>query len=79
MDTLLFAEEIGDCHVMRRLINAGDEVANNPDFASYKERYASIRTRLEEVIAYEDIHGSGTRLKRDHPFNARLVEVRSAN
>lgn len=76
LETLLLAEEIGDCPVLVRLVvETGEELAQRPDFSNQLDEYSAIKGRLEGYVAYEAANGKYSLLKRDHPSVKHLTSM----
>lgn len=76
LGSVTLAEERGCWYSVRRFLD-GRIFANIERFADaeVREYLAGVRSRLAEAEAYEGVHGKGSLLKLDHPWNAARPEL----
>lgn len=75
IERLGFAEETGSCATQKHLISAFAEKVRLDGSETLKLRFFEFKGRVENNIAYEQTHGRQSLLKKDHPFNVRLLEM----
>ncbi|MDS7595489.1 hypothetical protein [Agrobacterium tumefaciens] len=75
IERLGFAEETGSCATQKHLISAFTEKVRLDGSEALKLRFSEFKGRVENNLAYEQTHGRQSMLKKEHPFNVKLLEM----
>lgn len=75
LGSLSVAIDMGDCYNMSHFISTGEELEGKPQFLPFRAEYDALKARVAEALAYEEIHGEGSRINMEHPINQRLLEM----
>lgn len=79
IERLDLAEETGSCATQKHLVSAFARKVSLDGSEALQLRFSEFKVRVQSNLAYEEKHGRQSLLKKDHPFNVRLLEMGLGN